>query len=151
MRKFLLMVAGVATTSFTTPLYADTLAHALEAAWSPDSEWSAALHTWQAGQENEQQGLVAILQNFSARYSWMDTDTKIRRSGYKMVYETETVTVSLAQPLFRPGACYAYKQGKAATSLADAQFADARQQFFHRVASAYFNVLKAWENLTSAN
>jgi len=151
MRKFLLMVAGVATTSFTTPLYADTLAHALEAAWSADSEWSAALHTWQAGQENEKQGLAAILPNLSARYSWMDTDTKIRRSGYKMDYETETVTVSLAQPLFRPGAWYAYKQGKAATSLADAQFADARQQFFHRVASAYFNVLKAWENLTSAN
>src|SRR5699024_12264100 len=69
----------------------------------------------------------------------LDTDTKIRRSGYKMDYETETVTVSLAQPLFRPGAWYAYKQGKAATSLADAQFADARQQFFHRVASAYLD------------
>src|SRR5699024_11250508 len=46
---------------------------------------------------------------------------------------------------------YAYQQGAAANTLADAQFEDARQQFFHRVASSYFNVLKAWENLTSAN
>lgn len=151
MRKFLIMVAGVAATSFSASVYADTLADALEAAWSADSEWSVALHTWQAGQENKAQGLAAILPTLSARYSWMDTDTKLRRTGFKMDYETETVTVSLAQPLFRPGAWYAYKQGQAATTLADAQFADARQQFFHRVASAYFNVLKAWENLTSAN
>lgn len=151
MRKFFILAASMAAASFSAPVYADTLADALEAAWSADPEWSAALSTWQAGQEYKAQGLAAILPKISAKYNWMDTETKIRRAGYKFDYETETVTVALAQPLFRPGAWYAYKQGAAATTLADAQFEDARQQFFHRVASSYFNVLKAWENLTSAN
>src|SRR5699024_5870016 len=80
----------------------------------------------------------------------MDNDYKIRRSGDSVDYETETVAVTLAQPLFRPEAWYAYKQGSAATSVTEAEFAEARQQFFQRVASTYFEVLRAWENLASA-
>lgn len=150
MRKVLLLTASLFASAASPTLYADTLADALEAAWQADPEWSAALRTWEAGQEHKAQGRSALLPNISARYNWMDNDLKIRRSGASIDYETETVAVTLAQPLFRPAAWYAYKQGGAATSVAEAEFVGARQQFFHRVASTYFEVLRAWENLTSA-
>src|SRR5699024_469576 len=150
MRKILVLTAGLLAGTFSSSLYANTLADALEAAWEADPEWSAALRTWEAGQENKKQGRAALLPNISARYSWMDNDYKIRRSGDSVDYETETVAVTLAQPLFRPEAWYAYKQGSAATSVTEAEFAEARQQFFQRVASTYFEVLRAWENLASA-
>lgn len=150
MRKILVLTAGLLAGTFSSSLYANTLADALEAAWEADPEWSAALRTWEAGQENKKQGRAALLPNISARYNWMDNDYKIRRTGDSVDYETETVAVTLAQPLFRPEAWYAYKQGSAATSVAEAEFAEARQQFFQRVASTYFEVLRTWENLASA-
>lgn len=150
MRKILMLTAGLLAGTVSSSLYADTLADALEAAWEADPEWSAALRTWEAGQENKKLGRAALLPNVSARYSWMDNDFKLRRTGNSLDYETETVAVTLAQPLFRPEAWYAYKQGDAATSVAEAEFAQARQLFFQRVASTYFEVLRTWENLASA-
>lgn len=149
MRKVLLLTASLFASAASPTLYADTLADALEAAWQADPEWSAALRTWEAGQEHKTQGRSALLPNISARYNWMDNE--LHPQGMSSVdFRTESVSASLVQPLFRPAAWYAYKQGGAATSVAEAEFVGARQQFFHRVASTYFEVLRAWENLTSA-
>src|SRR5690554_5002498 len=149
MRKILVLTAGLLAGTFSSSLFANTLADALEAAWEADPEWSAALRTWEAGQENKKQGRAALLPNISARYNWMDNS--LHPQGMSSVdFKTESVTATLAQPLFRPEAWYIYKQGSTATSVAEAEFAEARQQFFQRVASTYFEVLRAWENLTSA-
>lgn len=149
MRKILVLTAGLLMGSLSSATYAETLADALEAAWQADPEWSAALRTWEAGQENKKQGLAALLPNVSAKYNWMDNE--LHPQGMSSVdFKTESVSATLAQPLFRPEAWYAYQQGKAATSAADAEFLQARQAFLQRVASTYFDVLRAWENLTSA-
>lgn len=150
MRKFLILAAGLVAGGFSTSLYADSLADALEAAWTADPEWSAALNTWEAGQENKNLGRAGLLPNVGAQYSWMDNRFKDLRSRDSFDFEAQTLTLTAAQPLFRMEAWHAYKQGDAATTLAEAEFSEARQQFFHRIATSYFDVLRAWENLNSA-
>jgi outer membrane protein len=129
---------------------AATLADVLESAWQADSQWSGALRTWEAEQENVVQGRAGLLPSVNASYSWLDNDVEVTSSpGGETDFETQTLTLSLVQPLFRPGAWYAYKQADAATSVAAANFQQARQDFLQRVATQYFGVLQSWENLVS--
>lgn len=133
---------------------AATLADVLEAAWTADSEWSAARNTWQAERQNRIQGRAALLPNISAQYSSIENDRENAIAGqagiFNQSFRTDTTTVQLLQPLFRPAAWYGYRQADAITSVAEAQFQEARQDFLLRVSEQYFNVLRAWENLDAA-
>ncbi|MEY1660956.1 TolC family outer membrane protein [Isoalcanivorax beigongshangi] len=145
------IAAGVALlTGALQPAYSATLAEVLEAAWQADSEWNAALRTWEADQQLENQGRAALLPNVNASYSWLKNDLEVR-TGAKgdHDYESQTLTLSLVQPLFQPQAWYGYKQLKATTSVAAANFASARQDFLLRVSNQYFGVLRGWEDLTT--
>ncbi|WP_111655612.1 TolC family outer membrane protein [Isoalcanivorax indicus] len=129
---------------------AATLADVLESAWQADSQWSAALRTWEAEQQNVTQGRAGLLPSLNASYSWLESRREFPDLGIPSQDSTDqTLTFTLAQPLFRPGAWNAYKQADSATSVAAANFQQARQDFFLRVSEQYFGVLRAWENLTS--
>ena len=136
------------------PAQAATLHDVLEAAWEADSEWSAARNTWEAEQQTRVQGRAALLPNVSAQYSWLENDRKNSSSAFSgtidQSFQTETTTLRLLQPLFRPAAWYGYRGAAAITSVAEAQFQEARQNFLLRVSEQYFNVLRAWENLDAA-
>ncbi|MCK0538691.1 TolC family outer membrane protein [Alcanivorax quisquiliarum] len=152
MRTTGLSIAAAAALALavTGTAHSATLADVLESAWQADSQWSGALRTWEAEQETLVQGRSGLLPSVHASYAWLDNDIKLTSSpGGETDFETETLTVSLVQPLFRPGAWYAYKQADAATSLAAANFQQARQDFLLRVAQQYFGVLQSWENLVS--
>jgi len=56
----------------------------------------------------------------------------------------------LEQPLFDASAWYEYKQGKAKGLVAEAIYADARQEVLLRVVTAYLGVLRAQDNLSAA-
>lgn len=58
--------------------------------------------------------------------------------------------LSVQQPLFDLPAWFDYRQGKTVSEQARLQFADAQQELIIRVADAYFNVLRASDDLTSA-
>ena len=149
---FHLFVAALVLTLVTSAgnARAATLADVLEAAWQADSQWSAALRTWEAEQQNVAQGRAALLPSVNAQYSWLDTERRFPDSNVPTQdFTNETITLSLVQPLFRPGAWYAYKQSDSVTSIGAANFQQARQDFFLRVSSQYFGVLRAWENLVS--
>ena len=133
---------------------AATLNDVLEAAWQADSQWSAARRTWEANQQGRVQGRAALLPSVSAQYSILENDRK--NSGdtvdgsVDQEFRTTTTTLQLLQPLFRPAAWFSYRQADAFTSVAEAQFHEARQDFLLRVSEQYFNVLRAWENLDAA-
>ena len=55
----------------------------------------------------------------------------------------------LEQPLFDASAWHEYKQGKAKGLVAEAIYADARQEFILRVVTAYLSVLRAQDNLSA--
>lgn len=120
------------------------------AAWDADSEWTAARRTWKAEQETLTQGRSALLPSVTASYRDTDSEFDPATVGGTDNFENTTLMVEARQPLFRPGAWFGYQQAQAAVSRAEAQFRQARQNFYLRVAEQYLGVLRAWENLVSA-
>ncbi len=120
------------------------------AAWDADSEWTAARRTWKAEQETLTQGRSGLLPSVTASYSDTESEYDPASIDGTADFENSTLTVQARQPLFRPGAWFSYQQAKAATSQAEAQFRQARQDFYLRVAEQYIGVLRAWDNLVSA-
>ncbi|TQV75928.1 TolC family outer membrane protein [Exilibacterium tricleocarpae] len=64
--------------------------------------------------------------------------------------ETTTYTVSLTQPLFNLTAWFDYKRGVVLGEQAEAQFGADQQALIIRVSEAYFNVLRAVDNLETS-
>ena len=120
------------------------------AAWQADSEWTAARRNWKAEQETLTQGRSALLPSVTASYRDTESEFDPANVGGTADFENTTLAVEARQPLFRPGAWFGYQQAKAATSQAEAQFRQARQNFYLRVAEQYLGVLRAWDNLVSA-
>lgn len=120
------------------------------AAWQADSEWAAARQTWQAEQETLTQGRAGLFPSVNASYRDMNSNFDPADVSGTADYDTTTLAVEARQPLFRPGAWFGYKQAKAATSAAEAQFDQARQGFLLRVSEQYLGVLRAWDNLVTA-
>lgn len=66
-------------------------------------------------------------------------------------YQETKYSVTLTQPLYRKQNFAVYRQGKAQRAAADAQLVIARQDLMLRTAQAYFEVLSAQQNLTTAS
>lgn len=120
------------------------------AAWDYDGTWRADRKTWEAEQETLVQGRAALLPTLDASYGSYRNDRTIEDGDVDLEYDSEATTVTLAQPLFRLDAFYGYKEAKAFTSVAQANFYQARQDFVLRTAQGYFGVLRAWDTLVSA-
>lgn len=94
--------------------------------------------------------------NASASYSESEYDT----TGYETSIdanvtaegdvENEIYSITLNQPIIDMAAWFGYKQGKALSEQAKAQFGADQQSLIVRVADAYFNVLRAVDNLETA-
>lgn len=120
------------------------------AAWEADNEWAAARRNWQADQETLTQGRAGLLPSINASYSDYEVEQDPENAPTTQEYDTNTLAVQATQPLFRPGAWFGYQQAKAATSAAEAQFQQARQDFLLRVSEQYLGVLRTWDNLVTA-
>lgn len=120
------------------------------AAWEADNEWAAARRNWQADQETLTQGRAGLLPSVNASYSDFEVEQDPENAPTTQEYDTSTLAVQATQPLFRPGAWFGYQQAKAATSAAEAQFQQARQDFLLRVSEQYLGVLRTWDNLVTA-
>ncbi len=120
------------------------------AAWSNDGTWQAARQNWEASQQTLVQGRAMLLPTIDAKYGHYRNDRHLEDSGSTIKYDDEVTSVTLTQPLFRLDAFYGYKEAKASVSVDRANFYQARQAFVLRVANGYFGVLRAWDNLVSA-
>ena len=65
-------------------------------------------------------------------------------------YNSNNYSGSLQQPLFRLDRWFQFRQGKALTQSATAEFAYQQQQTMIRVATSYFDVLYAMDSLNAA-
>jgi outer membrane protein len=149
MKPFSVVLAALALgISQTVP--ASDLEDIRNAAWQADSEWAVARRTWEAEQENVTQGRAALLPSVDASYSDIETERELEGEPTEQEFDTKILSVQAVQPLFRPGAWYRYKQSKAATSQAEAEFKRARQDFLLRVSEQYLGVLRTWDNLVAA-
>lgn len=143
-----------------------TLLEIYEQALDNDPELAAARAAYEAGLESKNIGRSFLLPQISGAASYSENDTDSERDVGEQVLGgvvfpasyTETSTrgdskvwsVTLAQPLFDMGAWYAYKQGAVQTDAAVVQFKADQQAFIVRVATAYFDVLRAIDTLKTA-
>lgn len=139
---------------FTGGAKAADLLSAYHDAITYDAQFAAARAALDAGREKLPQGRAGLLPSMgiAANTAWNDDHRTPRATGIESTtkYNSNGWTASLSQPLFRWQNWVAYTQSELAVSLAEAQFAQARQDLILRVAQAYFDVLLAQDALATA-
>lgn len=151
--------------------HADTLSDIYELALKNDPKLRAAEATYRANLETEQQAKSRLLPQVSADASYTRTKREQDGSGLDVTttgnpsnpflftiqkQNTETDTrskawgVGLSQQIFDLPAWFSFKSGRDISKQATAQFAYDQQDIIVRVADAYFNVLRQWDNLQVA-
>ena len=135
-------------TAAGVPAGAADLLEIYRAAQSADAVYAGARATWAAGQEKLPQGRSGLLPSvtLSASTQRNDRDLNFRDAtvpGLSGPFNSNVVTLSLTQPLFRRQNIVAYEQAKSQVTQADAVFALAAQDLILRASQAYFDVLLA--------
>jgi len=143
---WLLSAMGWAFTS-----YAADLIDIYREARGSDAVYASARAAWSATQEKLPQGRAGLLPqaSLSASSQYNDRSLSVRDGSATRIgqFNSNAVTLSLTQPLFRPQSYTQYEQAKTQLTQADAQFALAAQDLIVRVAQAYFDVLLAQDNV----
>jgi outer membrane protein len=143
----LLLAAAPAFGTDLMQVYRDALEY--------DAQFAAAKASREAGQEKLPQARAGLLPALSATASttWNDVDFRRRTPGAATVdtaYNSNGYQLTLTQPIFRWQNVEQYRQGKLAVAVADAQFAQAKQELILRVCQAYFDVLLAQDSVELA-
>lgn len=145
---------------------ADTLADIYELALKNDARLQAAEASYKANIETEKQARSALLPQISGEVYYQETEsdresiqiTQNSNTGELVPYDTTSssdidtdgYSVSLTQTLFDLGSWFTFQSGKEITKQAVAQLAFDQQDVIVRVADAYFDVLRALDNLEAS-
>lgn len=133
---------------------ANSLLDIYELALENDAQLQADEAAYEAGQENRALGRSGLLPQIDARVYYTDSNQDTTDNTENVSQETERENsgweISLNQPLFNMAAWYTYKRGGTLSELAEVQFGSDQQALIVRVAEAYFNVLRAADNLETA-
>jgi outer membrane protein len=155
---------AIALCTGSLTVQADTLADIYELSLKNDARLKAAEATFRANIETEKQAFSAMLPQINASAEYSDSDTQNARSSILELNniqvpslndddtdsDSTTYAVSLNQTLFDLSTWFSFKSGKETTKQAAAQLAFDQQDVIVRVAEAYFNVLRALDNLEAS-
>jgi len=127
------------------------LLQAYQQALANDPVYASARASLTAGQEKIPQGRAGLLPTLGVGGSYNRNDISSDFSGITTdrTANTNSYTISLSQPLFRPANWEQYQEGKLSSAASEAQFAQAQQDLIVRVSQAYFDVLAAQDALAS--
>lgn len=146
-----LLIASASTLS-----WAESLEDIYQLALQNDAKLKAAEASYRANIEREEQAFSQLLPQVIGSYSYSESDqdynsrTRLATSEGNSTSETTTLSISLEQKLFDLSSWFSFKGGKALTEQAEAQLAADQQALIIRVATAYFNVLRAQDNLAAS-
>lgn len=131
---------------------ADTLNDIYQQAVENDHQIKADEAAYRSAREAKKIGMANLLPLITANASYSQSDLDVTEQNLAGVSETETTSwgVSLAQPLFNMAAWFGYQQGVDLSEKAEADFSAAQQDLIVRVATAYFNVLRAIDTLEAS-
>ena len=147
--KLYLLVSLFSLAPFTAS--ANSLMDVYELALKNDAQLKADEAKYQADREAKALGRAGLLPQISARANLTQADSEttnnLNNTSVKSDSDTQGWDISLNQPLFDMAAWYTYKRGSKLTELAETQFSADQQSLIVRVATAYFDVLRAIDNL----
>ncbi|HEY9035986.1 MAG TPA: TolC family outer membrane protein [Pseudomonadales bacterium] len=143
------------------PLHADTLNDIYELAVKNDPLLKESEATYRANREATAIGRAGLLPSLTANAEYNDSsiDTNSRTPIFATtpIYVDRTIdsdrtvySATLSQALFDLPAWFDFKQGKEISKQAEAELSSAQQDLIIRTAEAYFDVLRAEDNLASS-
>ena len=139
------------TLAYGTSAQAQSLQDLYDAARGHDATFISAKAQFEANLAKANQALGGILPNIALSASASRTDFSLRPDGQptatSRMFGTGTAAVTLTQPLYRPAAWAAYRQGGQQLQQAAAQYEAAEQDLLVRVSQAYFDVLTSEDSL----
>ena len=119
-----------------------------------DAVYAGARASYLAGQEKLPQGLAGLLPVVTLSGNTIYNDRDLQFRGLPPLpasrFNSNNVSVTATQPLFRIQNWITYEQAKNQISQSEATFLQAAQDLILRVAQAYFDVLLAGNNVTLA-
>jgi outer membrane protein len=143
---FLLLLSGLVA-ALPRIAAADDLLSAYELALQADPEYQAAIAAHQAALEVAPQSRAALLPSIGLS-GLASRDRYDPRGEGKTSYATnQTYSVSLRQAIYQRASILQLEQADSSIAQADAQLAAARQDLLLRVATRYFLVLGAQDNV----
>ena len=146
------LTAAVAL-AFASGAQAQSLVEMYDAARGYDAGFISAKAQFEANLARANQSLGGILPNIAVSVSQIKTDYQRQVKGLDLVrqpvteLETKTTAATLVQPIYRPAAWAAYRQGGRLLQQAAAQYEAAEHDLLIRVSQAYFDVLTSEDNL----
>ena len=160
--RFAVRTLTLAITLASTSLHADTLRDIYDAALKNDPVIKAQQAEFRAAQETRTIARSQLLPQVGGQYAVGNTDTDNSGGqpfdlGGRLInlsedtdVDTKTATLSLTQSIFDLNKWFKFKAGSAVSEQAKAKFAADQQNLIVRSAEAYFNVLRAQDNLASS-
>ena len=148
------LISALMLAAFGSASAADLL-EVYRQARSSDPTYSGARSAWAAAQERIPQARAAFLPSAAINASAQrnDRDVRVRDDTFprtSSVFGSNSVSLSVTQPLFRRQNSVAYDQALTQAQQADAQLALAGQDLILRAAQVYFDVLLAHDNVALA-
>ncbi|WP_417568367.1 TolC family outer membrane protein [Marinobacter sp.] len=142
------LLSGLIGLIAAQPALSMDLVETYEKALSYDSGIAAARASFEAQQAASDVSQSALLPQIGAfgEANHTDLDGETQNTSYK----STSYGVQLSQPLFRADAWFRYDASQFQTDSARAQYNLAQQQLILDVATAYFNVLRARDTVTTA-
>lgn len=142
------LLSGLIGLLAAQPALSMDLVETYEKALSYDSGIASARASFEAQQAASDVTRSTLLPQINAFGDVSHTD--VDGPSQDAAYETYAFGVELTQPLFRADAWFDYDASKFQTESAQAEYNLAQQQLILDVATAYFNVLRAADTLTTA-
>jgi outer membrane protein len=138
--------------AFASNAQAQSLVEMFDAARGYDAGFISAKAQFEANLAKANQTLGGILPNIALSASSTKTEFDYRPDTpnplatppvvpFQRTYTTQSAALTLSQPLYRPAAWAAYRQGGQLLQQAAAQYEAAEQDLIVRVSQAYFDVL----------
>ncbi|MGK0498727.1 MAG: outer membrane protein [Oceanicoccus sp.] len=162
--KFLLRPFAIAISLYaiSSISQADSLADIYELSLQNDAKLKGAEATYRANLETEKQAFASLLPEITGTASYTKTESESESLSNNTTSTTQSSTmadidreqqgysITLRQAIFDLPTWFTFKRGKQITQQAEAQFAFDQQDMIVRVAEAYFDVLRALDNLEAA-
>jgi outer membrane protein len=150
--KALPLAASLAMAFAASSVQAQSLQELYDAARGYDAGFISAKAQFEANLAKANQALGGILPNIALSGSVTRTKFQLRNDGTQVLaqdrlYGTGSGAVTLTQPIYRPAAWAAYRQGGQQLQQAAAQYEAAEQDLLVRVSQAYFDVLTSEDSL----
>jgi outer membrane protein len=142
------LAAGAALAiGLVTGAQAQSLVDVYESARTFDASYLSARSAYDAALAKAEQARAGLLPQagLAAAANWSRRDSS--QAALDSTFNSQNVTLSASQPLYRPTNKLAYEQGQVSIDVAKAQLDSAEQELIVRTSQAYFDVLAAEDTL----